>query len=92
MAAVHPGPAQTIEALRAENAALQQALAQHQTLLHQRAEPMLLAAMDALDNLCAMAEAGHPQARALIERWTRVQQRAQDAGTRLTVVRAPAAH
>lgn len=86
--------AETIQALQVENTALKQALGQHQALLHQRAEPVFLQAMDALDNLCAMAEQGHPQARELVAKWNRVQQRAQDAATRLTVVRngASAAH
>lgn len=73
-------PGDPNDALRAENAALKQ-------VLHQRGEPMFLAVMDALDTLCAMAEAGHPQAQALLTKWNRVLQRAQDAISRLAVVR-----
>jgi hypothetical protein len=71
----------------AENAALKQTVAQQQMVLHQRAEPMLTAVMDALDNLCQMAEQGHPAARQLLTRWLQVQRRTQDATRGLAVVR-----
>lgn len=76
-----------VHALEQENAQLQARAAQLQQVLHQRSEQQLFAVMDCLDALCSMAEAGHPQARALIDRWRAVQQRVEDSSTRLTVVR-----
>jgi hypothetical protein len=72
---MHPDP---IELLNAQNAQLQQQNAQLSGLLHQRAEPLWTAVLDATTTLIAMAEQGHPQAREMLGKWVRAQDAARE--------------
>jgi hypothetical protein len=74
------------EALRAENAALQQRVAQLQGLLNQRAVPVLATLVDALNAMAGAAQAGDPGARQLLGEWRQALQNADSAASGLVVV------
>lgn len=63
---------QQIAELGQQNQVLQQ-------LLRQRSEPMLAAVLDAMNDLSAMAEQGHPGARDLLAKWNAALERARAA-------------
>lgn len=88
MAEMHPFSGdQVIVALQQENAALRQANAQLQTILHQRAEPILTQVVDALSTVSQLAQQGNPAAKAIIDNWQKALSLAAEAGAGIVVVR-----
>jgi hypothetical protein len=81
-----------LEAILAENNELRQKLAQlepamieQQMTINQRSEPMLCAVIDALANTARAAQAGHPNAQAIIRAWDHAQ---AEAATAMQAIRS----
>jgi len=79
--------AQVLADLQRENVQLRQTVAQQQQVLHQRAEPLVAAVIDALNMLCALAAQGHPAAPELLKGWHAALANAEAACGRIQVVR-----
>jgi hypothetical protein len=86
------GNTSIITNLQAENQQLKQMLVQKEMVMHQRAEATFCAMIDCMNQLAAMAQAGHPGAKQLLKQWAGALDGARTAAEGLVVVRGNGTH